>query len=110
MYICLMANKSFPEWLNIELQRRDMIPADITKRTGLSSGQISRILSGDRNPGLDALLMIADALHIPRIQVFRAAGLLDGQGSSSLNIEILAHKISMLPPPTAGIFNHYSPT
>lgn len=97
MYICLMTKISFPEWLIDQLRVRNLIPNDITKRTGLSSGHVSRILSGERQPGIDAIIAISETLRVPRIEVLRAAGYLDNQGQSDFDVISLAHKISMLP-------------
>jgi transcriptional regulator with XRE-family HTH domain len=87
----------FSIWLVKNLEKRNMIANDITKQAGLSSAQVSRIISGERSPGIEALISIAKALHLPRIEVFHAAGLLDDEGISDFEITKLAHKISMLP-------------
>lgn len=96
MYTFSMSRISFQEWLNKQLFDRNLIPADITKRTGLSSSQISRIISGEREPGIDALIAIADALYLPRSQVFVAAGILENNNLDP-KIESLAYRISKLP-------------
>lgn len=98
MYIYHMVKILFPEWLEGKLREKNLIPFDITKRTGLSSAQVSRILSGERSPGVDALIAIADALRLPREEVFRAAGLLNDKNKDAV-IEVLAYRISLLPEP-----------
>lgn len=88
----------FTEWLNKELEKRNMKPNDLT-RGGISASTISRIFSGERMPGLDALIGISEALRLPRIEVFQAAGLLGREGTKeySEEVEKFAHMIAMLP-------------
>ena len=42
----------------------------------MSSGAVSLVLSGQRNPGTEFCLSIAKALHLPPEPIFRKAGLL----------------------------------
>ena len=64
------------EWLSRELDRRGLSQADLVRLSGVTSAQVSRIISGSRGPGEGALRAIADALRLPAEQVFRAAGML----------------------------------
>ena len=50
--------------------------ADLSRKSGLSDGHISYILSRKRKPGPEALNAIAKALGLPSDMVFRRAGLL----------------------------------
>lgn len=64
----------FPTWLSEKLDELQWTQADLARRSKLSAAQITRILSGERNPGEESLLKIANALALPPAMVFRAAG------------------------------------
>lgn len=65
-----MTNASdFSDWLNAELRARDWKQADLVRRSGISSGLISQILSSQRRPGIDTIVAIAHALDIPEVVV-----------------------------------------
>jgi transcriptional regulator with XRE-family HTH domain len=66
----------FVAWLREELNSRDWSTVDLSKRTGISQAHISRIFSGNRKAGPDALRAIAKALGLPPDFLFRRAGLL----------------------------------
>lgn len=65
-----------PAWLWRELSARDWTQADLVKRSGLSSGHVSRLMSGEREFGLDAYRSIARALRLSLEDLFRLAGVL----------------------------------
>lgn len=72
-----MANPGdFIGWLQEELKKRDWSTADLSKKSGISQPHISRIMSGSRKAGTDALEAIARAFNLPPDLVFRRAGLL----------------------------------
>lgn len=66
----------FSVWLLDELSRRGWTPAELARRAGLSTGTLSNILNGNRNPGPEVTLSIAKALGEPADKVFRLAGIL----------------------------------
>lgn len=65
----------FSIWLENEMRARDWRQADLIKRSGISSGLLSQILSGQRGPGVSACRKIAKALGMTDIQVLAIAGL-----------------------------------
>lgn len=73
-YMCHMSD--FTEWLQNELNSRGWAQIELTRRGGISSGAISKLMSGERKPGPDMCNAIATALNLPPEDVFRAAGLL----------------------------------
>lgn len=75
-YVRVMGETSFVKWLLGELNERDMTQADLARRAGLSSGTLSNITSGDRNPGERVCRAIAQAFGIPAEEVMRRAGIL----------------------------------
>jgi len=65
----------FADWLNDQLRTRDWKQSDLVRRSGVNSGLISQILSGQRRPGVDTCRGIAKAFGLRDIDVLRAAGL-----------------------------------
>lgn len=45
---CLMANRSFADWLNSELHKREWTKAELSRRSGVSQSQLSRAMTGER--------------------------------------------------------------
>jgi transcriptional regulator with XRE-family HTH domain len=74
--------QSFSDWLLNELQSREMSQADLARLSGVTTAQISRIISGGRKPGDVALNGIARAFKMPPEKIFELAGLLP-PGSST---------------------------
>ena len=66
----------FSNWLKEELKARGWNQSNLARRSNITSGQISRIISGTRGIGPDACHAIARALNIPSERVFRKAGFL----------------------------------
>lgn len=94
-----MSTLDFPEWLNDELQQRGWTQADLARKSGLTTAGISRILSGQRDPGPEALIAIAEALKLPPEHVFRKAGLLPEEGTPrQIAQQVAGYKLSELTP------------
>ncbi len=72
----LMSKADFAEWLREELRNRDWSQSDLSRRSGVSTAQITRVLSGERGIGEATCKSLARALHLPPEEVFRKAGLL----------------------------------
>jgi transcriptional regulator with XRE-family HTH domain len=66
----------FAAWFFEELRRRDWSQSDLSARSGISQGAISKVIQGQRNPGIDFCQGIARAFQIPTETVMRAAGIL----------------------------------
>lgn len=84
----------FSNWLQNEIKIRNISQAELARRSNITPAQISRLLSGDRNPGDDALLGIANALQIQPEIVFEKAGILPP--SSEKNLPPLRRKLLKL--------------
>ena len=69
----------FSEWLQEEMNKRNLTQADLVRLSGLTSAAISRIMTGSRGAGPEACLAIARALDLPEEEVFRRAGLLSAK-------------------------------
>ena len=76
----LMETETIGDWLAKELQERGWDQAELVRRSGVSTAQISRIMSGTRRPGNNAMQGIARALKIPTEEVMRRAGILPKSG------------------------------
>jgi transcriptional regulator with XRE-family HTH domain len=66
----------FTTWFFEELRRRDWSQSDLSERSGISQGAISKVIQGQRNPGLDFCMGIAKAFQVPPEVVMRSAGIL----------------------------------
>jgi len=72
-----MANYvNFAKWFDSELKLRGWSHKDFHDKSGLSAAQISRIISGDRLPGVASLKAIAKAFGMEVQEVFELAGVL----------------------------------
>lgn len=66
----------FNMWLQNRLDERGWNQSKLAQRSGISQGQIARIMNGTREAGPRVCRAIARALNLPEEEVFRAAGLL----------------------------------
>lgn len=66
----------FADWLKFELKARGWHQIDLVRKSGLSTGQISRLLDGERCIREKSIIAIAHALKLPPLQVFIASGLI----------------------------------
>ena len=67
---------TFQAWLENELKARGWTLNYLSRRAGLSGGTLNNIMSGIRGVGFDTCKAVAEALNVPPVVVFRAAGLL----------------------------------
>lgn len=67
---------NFSQWLKSELDLRGWNQSELSRRSGISNPQISRLINMQSTPGDSACRAIAKALKLPAETVFRAAGLL----------------------------------
>ena len=74
-----------------------MSQADLSRATKITTAHMSRIISGERNPGKDALSAISYALRLPPDLVFEKAGLLPPQTELSPIKRALLHLAKDLP-------------
>jgi transcriptional regulator with XRE-family HTH domain len=81
-----MANiVDFSEWLQSELEQRGWKQSDLSKRSGINSGLLSRIINGERRPGVDTCTAIAKAFGMTDIQVLDIAGLAHDSDHTKFN-------------------------
>lgn len=95
-----MAMDHFSEWLREQLKIRGWDQAELARRSGITPGQISRIITAMRQPGPDAVNGIATALRVPAEEVMRRAGLLPMPASATMDdrrvVQELDRKIKRL--------------
>lgn len=89
----------FSDWLLQELEEREWTQADLSRKSGVSTGQITRVVNGQRGLGKDSLTAIAKALNYPPEQVYRVAGFLPPAINIDEDIEKILHELSKLPKP-----------
>lgn len=90
--------KLFADWLNDNLNERAWNQNDLVQRSGLSQGAVSKVLSGQRNPGIEFCEGMAKAFHLPVEIVFEKAGFIKPKPKVDSELEELNYQISQLPP------------
>ena len=93
-----LMEKDFGNWLLSELNIRKMTQMELSKASGITPAQISRIISGSRGAGEKTLNAIARGLDIPAETVFRAAGFLPEKKKSSSDVDEIMHLLNQLSP------------
>jgi transcriptional regulator with XRE-family HTH domain len=88
----------FSDWLQAEMDKNRMNQAALAKASGVTGAQISRVLSGSRGIGTDALKKIAHALGVSEETIFEKAGVFKPSKSTDPIIAEITHLASQLPP------------
>lgn len=73
----LDSDERFIQWLNAEMEARNLSQGELARRSGLSQSMISLLLLGKNKPGIDTLHCLSAAFNMRKEDVFRNAGLLD---------------------------------
>ena len=89
-FSCLMET-SLPEWLLEKMEEKGMNAAELSRRSGISAPQITRLLSGQRGVSEVSLRAISEALNIPPEVAFRVAGFLPPVPERTQQIEQLIY-------------------
>ena len=69
----------FGDWLVNELGRRRWSHSELGRRAGLSQVQVSGVIAGQRSPGCDFCIKVAQALGESPVLVLVMAGILPPQ-------------------------------
>ena len=69
-------NEKFGNWLRQKIDEQKISQSELARKSKISTGQISRILSGARGAEGKTLSAIAKALGIPEDIIFREAGIM----------------------------------
>lgn len=94
-FSCLMET-SLPEWLLEKMEEKGMNAAELSRRSGISAPQITRLLSGQRGVSEVSLRAISEALNIPPEVAFRVAGFLPPLPERTQQIEQLVYLFERL--------------
>ena len=70
----LAMTSKFGKWLEGMLAERGMTQAELARKARKKTGQITELFNEKRNPGTKSLNAVADALEIPRLNIYIAAG------------------------------------
>lgn len=89
--------KNFGDWLKNELENQGISQKQLADMSNITPAQISRIISGTRGAGEQAINAIAHALKLPPDLVFEKAGLLPAKIELSPIKRKLAHLAEDLP-------------
>ncbi|HOF87545.1 MAG TPA: helix-turn-helix transcriptional regulator [Armatimonadota bacterium] len=92
----MAAHENFIDWLQREMQSRGWNQAELARRSGTTTAQISRVMTGEQRPGPTVSRKLARALHIPPEEVFRRAGLLPATQRQPEGTEELVYHFSCL--------------
>lgn len=87
--------KGFSSWLQTELANRQWSQSEFARRSQLSTGTISSLLSESRDAGPEIARKIAHALRVPERVVFFEAGLLTEDPGGTID-PITLDLVSML--------------
>lgn len=79
------------------MEKKNLSQKELAEISNITPAQISRIISGSRGAGEQALTSIARALKLPPETVFRAAGLLPPQSKRDEMIDEIIHITNELP-------------
>jgi transcriptional regulator with XRE-family HTH domain len=74
--ILVMDYNDFSDWLSNLLVEKDMSQAELSRRSGISPSQISKLINRQSPPGKTTCEAIAKAFGISVITVYRHAGIL----------------------------------
>lgn len=96
-FSCLMET-SLPEWLLEKMNEKGMNAAELSRKSGISAPQITRLLSGQRGVSEVSLRAISEALNIPPEVAFRAAGFLPPVSEKTEVHEQLLYLFNQLDP------------
>lgn len=92
-----MATIDFVEWVEEQMREQAMNQAYLSKRSGLSTSAISRIMSRSSKPTAETIKAIARALHVSTEDALQAAGILPDYNDQR-TFEEINSMLAQLPP------------
>ena len=92
-----MGNVDFAEWLIEQTESRGWSYRELGRRAGLSSGAVSKVVTGAALPGSDFCLGVARAFNMSPVDVFRRAGILPPAPKDDPHLLNLLHLAARLP-------------
>ena len=88
------------------MKRKGLRAADLARRAGLSRATVSNMIHGRREGTPESLSAIADALGIPREELYRDAGYLSKEEKHNEQIERIVYRLKKLDPEHLEMFEN----
>lgn len=88
----------FVTWLEDELTKREWSRADLSRKSGIASPQITRVLNREQNPGKMFCEGIARAFDLPEEIIFRNAGILPEASEQDQWAAKIYRRLERMPP------------
>ncbi len=85
------------DFIQQELKKRGWSQADLARRSGMTTGGISMLLTQTRKPSPDTLNILAKVFNYPPEKLFIIAGLLPKESEASSQKEELLYLFDQLP-------------
>jgi transcriptional regulator with XRE-family HTH domain len=102
---CHMTNIEFGKWLDSELKKRDWSKSDLSRKSGVSPSQISRLIKGERGVRDETLYALALALKVAPEKVFLIAIGQYDEDKRDQWVEDTSYKIKLVPSVLRGLVN-----
>ncbi len=80
-------NDRLIDWLNGEMNSRNLSARELSKQLGKANSYVSQVLTGKMKPGVDFYTGIAEALDVPIEKILRLAGILPPGAGGDDNAE-----------------------
>ena len=96
IYIMDETTVDLVSFLLAEMKAKEISPADITKRTGLSASQVSKVLNRESPAGTKAIECFAHALSLPIDVLYQYAGKLPKPLQHNEKRQELVHLFEMM--------------
>jgi len=90
-------NDTLSEFMQSEMKKRGWSQADLSRRSGLTTGGVSMLIGHTRKPNPDSLNALAKAFACPPEHLFRLAGLLPSEPEESTRVKDIICMLSQLP-------------
>jgi len=92
-----MSTREFSDWLNLKLEEKGWLQAELARRSGLSPATISRVINENRGVSIETCKAIANAFKIPPEIVLRVAGIMTDKPKDDPKLEEAMHLFQQIP-------------
>jgi len=91
-------NDDFIQWVNTKLSEYNWSIRELSRQTGIDASNLSKILSGKREPGLNFYLSLSKAFEEQPERIFRLAGILPELDREEITFQELLEIANRLTP------------
>ena len=92
-------SEDFRLWLEQELKRRGLSHGELARRASLAQATVSNVLTGQRNPGCEFCIKVAQAFGLSPVLILVKAGILPSQEpTDDITIQEITELARSLPP------------